>query len=69
MSATATILIALTLGVILGGIIGWLIASRRHLPAPVADSRWEEELRQQAAQREGELAKNREEITRLNTAP
>ncbi|HEX3798779.1 MAG TPA: DNA recombination protein RmuC [Verrucomicrobiae bacterium] len=68
MSSTAEILIGLALGIILGGVIGWLMGSRR-APAPLAlDNRLETDLRQQLSQREQELAKGREEITRLNTA-
>jgi len=54
------------LGAALGGVIGWLIGSRRS--AAPADSRLENELRQQLTQRETELAQTREQITQTKTA-
>jgi DNA recombination protein RmuC len=47
-------------------VVGWLIGSRRS--ATPADSRLENELRQQLAQRETELAQTREHITQTKTA-
>jgi DNA recombination protein RmuC len=47
-------------------VIGWLIGSRRS--ATPADSRLENELRQQLTQRETELAQTREQITQTKTA-
>jgi DNA recombination protein RmuC len=67
MSSTIGILIGLALGIILGGIIGWLAGAKRAPVATPVDNRVEGELRQQLSQREGEVAKSREEITRLNT--
>jgi len=42
------------IGVVLGGVIGWLVGSRKAVAAP-ADNRLEGELRQQLTQREAEL--------------
>ena len=55
------------LGLVLGGVIGWLAASRKAMSAP-ADSRLEIELRQQLAQREASLAELREQSARAGNA-
>jgi DNA recombination protein RmuC len=54
------------IGAALGFVIGWLIGSRRS--ATPADSRLENELRQQLTQRETELNQTREQITQTKTA-
>ena len=41
------------IGVVLGGVIGWLVGSRKAVAAP-ADNRLEGELRQQLTQREAD---------------
>ncbi len=56
----------LLLGVALGGIIGWLLGARRS--APSADSRLEDELRQQLTQRDADLAQLREQLTQAKTS-
>ena len=62
------LLIGFLAGGVLCFVIGWLLGSRRSASASPPDNRLESELRQQLAQRESELSKGREEITRLNTA-
>jgi DNA recombination protein RmuC len=68
MSPTTLLIVGLGLGLLIGCVIGWLAGSRRGSPGVGADSRLEGELRQQLTQREGELSKGRDEITRLNAA-
>jgi DNA recombination protein RmuC len=59
--------IAFVLGGVLGLPIGWLIGRNRS-PAAPADSRLETELRQQLAQREAEIAAQRDQLTRAATS-
>lgn len=59
MGSAGFLLIGLALGVALGGLAGWLLGRGRAAPL---ESRLEEELRQQAAQREAELARVRGEL-------
>ncbi|MFO1488823.1 MAG: DNA recombination protein RmuC [Verrucomicrobiota bacterium] len=54
------------IGAVLGGIIGWLLGSRRS--AVPADNRLEEELRQQLSQRDTELAEVRAQVTETRTS-
>ena len=54
-------------GLVLGGVIGWLIGTRRQTNAP-ADNRLENELRQQATQRDGELTQLRSELAATGNA-
>ena len=68
MSATIGILVGLGLGILIGCVIGWLVGSRRNATALPTDNRLEGELRQQLAQREIALVKDREQITKLNSA-
>jgi len=51
----------------LGLLIGWLLGSRKQTAAP-PDARLENELRQQLAQRETELAQTREQLSQSKTA-
>jgi DNA recombination protein RmuC len=60
-------LVYLLIGLALGGVIGWLLRSLRQTAAP-ADARVENELRQQLAQRESELAHTRDQITQAKAA-
>ena len=59
--------IGIALGLALGGIIGWLLGSRRR-PIAAADNRLEEELRQQVSQRESELATIRSQVADATNA-
>ena len=68
MSSTVLLLIGLTLGIVLGGIIGWLLGARNGANALPPDGRLENELRQQLNSRETELAREREQLTKLNAA-
>ena len=67
MNPVVAILLGLAIGGTVGGLIGWLLGSRR-APAAPTDTRLEEELRQQLAQRESELGQLREQLTSANTA-
>ncbi len=58
---TALVLI----GLAVGGVIGWLLGRRQTAPA---DSRVENELRHQLAQREGELVQTREKLAEVGFA-
>src|SRR5258706_9248101 len=58
--------IGLALGILIGCVIGWLAGSRGRGVAAPPDNRLENELRQQLTQREAELAKEREQTTKLN---
>ncbi len=60
-------LLYLALGLALGGVIGWLIGSRRQ-PATLIDPRLEAELRQQLAQRETELSQLRSQAAEIGNA-
>ena len=60
-------LVYLLIGLALGGVIGWLLRSLRQTTAPT-DARLENELRQQLAQRESELAHTRDQITQAKAA-
>lgn len=62
-----TILIASALAGALGLLIGWLLGARRPLPAP-ADTRLENELRQQLAQREADWKQAGEGLSQCKTA-
>jgi len=62
-----TSLLYLLLGVGLGGVIGWLIGTRRSGAAP-ADDHLASELRRQLAQRESELSQVREHFSQTKTA-
>ena len=62
-----TILIASVLAGALGLVLGWLLGARRPLPAP-ADTRLENELRQQLAQREADWRQTGEGLTQCKTA-
>jgi DNA recombination protein RmuC len=66
-SAAEYILIGLAIGGGLGLLIGWLIG-RGGCSASPADSRLENELRQQLAQRETELAQTREQLSLSKTS-
>jgi DNA recombination protein RmuC len=68
MSPAILLIIGLVIGVALGCVIGWLAGSRRTAAPAPQDARLENELRQQLSQRESELAREREQITKLNTA-
>ena len=59
------IYVARGIGLVLGGLIGWLLGQRRAAPA---DNRVEGELRQQLGQRESELALSRDDVTKAKTA-
>jgi DNA recombination protein RmuC len=59
--------IAFLFGGLLGLLIGWLFG-RGRIAAPPPDSRLEAELRQQLAQREGELARHREQLAQTGAA-
>jgi DNA recombination protein RmuC len=67
MNSALTLLLGLALGGVLGFLIGWLLGQRRAAGAP-ADSRIENELRQQIAQRELELSQIRESLAQSQTA-
>ena len=60
--------IGLAFGILIGCVIGWLAGSRGRGGAAPPDNRLENELRQQLTQREGELAKEREQTNKLNAA-
>jgi DNA recombination protein RmuC len=68
MSPGAYLLIGFAAGGALCFAIGWLLGSRRGTGASPADSRLENDLQQRLAQRESELSKGREEISRLSAA-
>ncbi len=55
------------IGVMFGGVIGWLVGSRKAVAAP-ADNRLEGELRQQLTQREAELNQLRAQQTQSASA-
>jgi DNA recombination protein RmuC len=58
---------AFGVGIGLGLLIGWLLGSRKQAAAP-ADSRVENELRQQLAQHETETAQTREQLSQTKTS-
>jgi DNA recombination protein RmuC len=66
MPAGVYLLIGLALGGGLGLLIGWLLGRGR--AAVPADSRLENELRQQLTQREAELAQTREQLSQTKTS-
>jgi DNA recombination protein RmuC len=59
--------IAFVLGGALGLFLGWLVGARRQTVAP-SDARLENELRQQLAQRETEIAQTREQLSQSKTS-
>jgi DNA recombination protein RmuC len=59
--------IAFLLGGGLGLLIGWLLSSRKQTTAP-ADTRLENELRQQLVQREAELSQSREHLSQTKSS-
>ncbi|HWF17672.1 MAG TPA: DNA recombination protein RmuC, partial [Verrucomicrobiae bacterium] len=67
MSSIASLLIGFAVGGALCFAIGWLVGSRRG-PGLPPDNRLEAELRQQLTQRETELAKEREQTSKMNAA-
>ena len=67
MSPAIYILTGLAIGAVLGGAIGWLAGLRRASAAP-ADTRLENELRQQLTQRETSLTEVRIELNQSNAA-
>jgi DNA recombination protein RmuC len=67
MSAGIYLLIGFAAGGIIFFCLGWLIGSRKQSAAP-ADSRLENELRQQLAQRESELMQTREQLSKTKTS-
>lgn len=67
MNPALYILAGLAIGAVLGGLIGWLAGLRRASATP-PDSRIENELRQQVAQREAELKQTREGLSLSQTA-
>ena len=67
MSGGVYLLIGFALGGALFFYIGWLLGSRRQPGAPT-DNRLEEELRQQATQRENELAQLRDQLAHMGAA-
>lgn len=67
MNPALHILLGLAIGAVAGGLVGWLWALRRASSAP-PDTRLEAELRQQLAQREGDLNQLREKLTQASTA-
>ena len=67
MPSALQLLLALALGITLGGVIGWLLGLRRAASAPT-DARLENELRHQLTQRENELNELRDQHTGVQTA-
>lgn len=67
MNPAIYVLMGVVIGAVLGGLIGWLFGQRRAEGTP-ADSRVENELRQQILQRESELRQTREALTQCQTA-
>ncbi|MBI3881677.1 MAG: DNA recombination protein RmuC [Verrucomicrobia bacterium] len=55
------------LGLAVGGVIGWLLGSHR-APAAPADARLENELRQQLAQHDADLAQSREQLSQAKSS-
>lgn len=62
------LLAGLAMGAVCGGIIGWLLGTRRTSATPAADDRLTEELRKQLLQRVAELASLRERIAQADKA-
>src|ERR1043166_4188676 len=67
MPAATYLVIGFAIGGVLFFIIGWLAGSRRRPIAP-ADTRLEEELRQQVSQRDSQLTQLRSELTETSNA-
>ena len=67
MSATTSLIAGFAVGGLLCFVIGWMLGSRRRM-AVTADNRLEEELRQQVAQKEGELSKLRAQLAEATNA-
>src|SRR5215471_1215924 len=65
MNSGVYLLAGLALGILIGGIIGWLAARGR--PGG-SDNRLENELRQQSTEREAELKQAREQLSQLGNA-
>lgn len=57
--------VAIAIGLVLGGFIGWLLGSRR-IPVAPSDARVEGELRAQLAQREADLQQTRAQLERTS---
>lgn len=67
MDAALYILLGLAIGAVLGGAIGWLAGWRRAATTP-PDTRIENELRQQLAQRDSALSQVREQLAQVSAA-
>jgi len=65
MTVIQSLLLGLALGAVAGGVIGWLLGLRR---APAADSRLEDELRQQLANQNKDLDELRNQVTQTSAA-
>jgi DNA recombination protein RmuC len=68
MSPVAYLLIGFAVGGALCFAIGWLVGSRRSSATAPPDDRLSAELRQQLSQRETELSREREQVSKLNTS-
>lgn len=67
MSPAVAIIIGLAVGGLVGLLVGWLLGARKSVAAPT-DTRLENELRQQLAQRETELKQTGEQLAQSQTA-
>ncbi len=68
MAPIGYIVFGLVLGLGIGWLAGWLLAGRSRPAANPGDTRLEQELRQQLAQREGELLRVRSELSETQQA-